>query len=66
MALLMMISLLFFTIGLVLDSLSRARIEHLRLHDMSSPVATYPPFVPEQTETSPSQMTSTSQMTSVA
>lgn len=45
---LLMTSLLVFTAGLILDSLARARIEHLRLHYISQPVATYPADLPEQ------------------
>jgi glycosyltransferase involved in cell wall biosynthesis len=45
---LLMISLLVFTAGLILDSLARARIEHLRLHYMSQPVAKYLATLPRQ------------------
>ncbi len=38
---LLMISLLIFTAGLILDSLSRARVEQLRLHYMSQPLTAY-------------------------
>ncbi|OLP45309.1 glycosyltransferase [Rhizobium oryziradicis] len=45
---LLMTSLLAFTAGMILDSLARARIEHLRLHYISQPVATYPAHLPQQ------------------
>ncbi|HBF30000.1 glycosyltransferase [Rhizobium sp.] len=48
---LLMISLLIFTAGLILDSLSRARTEHMRLHYMSQPVASYAPQSGEKDET---------------
>lgn len=53
---LLMISLLIFTAGLILDSLSRARIEHLRLHYISLPVAHYEPQVAEKEDTNPGRV----------
>lgn len=53
---LLMISLLIFTAGLILDSLSRARIELLRLHYISQPVANYASQVAAKEDANPSRV----------